>query len=684
MHWPFARTQAPAADAPPPMAALPPRRTDWAGLPAIQRSVGPAPLTMQPSFGDQLASHPPAPALQPLGHHFSPQAAPGLVVAVATPQPSPRQSPAMIHRPRVQRKAAGAETEPEETDAAVATPEGPPTAMEAPVAVQSLEVQRLSRVDASPMVQPVASSAIRIAPPPAPVTPASPVGGVVVARTADGTEGSPAAPRMTLGQVRRIGLGAPLAHAPVQRKDADADEPAMPVARSHSTTSARAETEPAPAASPPPPAAVSLASSSLHPAGRVVLPLVRTVQRTAAAESNGAETEASEPAPDEAAPDEPAGTAQLLEAGGDRPRALPPAPVQRLTSVVETVLPGQHPMTPLELPLAPRASQPEALSGAHVSAAESAGGPAASGPSLQRSAVDESDSPAGGRAEESHEPVASTQGAAMPAPPQPADQADPALTVSELSLVREAGDHSSSPAVRTGALSLPLAARAMERASAVSAAPLQRTEALPTAPQRRLAEPIARLGLGTPLAPRPAGAFDDRPAIQRQAADLPLQRQGAAASAVALHEVQAPSAVAGGDSPSILPLQRAGAASFAPLDLPLAAAPRPRSAPDLTVARQVAGELVASGMAAPDGDGGLRFQTPAGASAPITAQRVGEEASASAPASSSVSSSTAAPGSSPAGASPSVQQVADEVLRRLRRELLVQRERSGKYHDDVS
>src|SRR2546421_6243895 len=556
MRWPFTHTQAPMADAPPPMAALPPRRTDWAGLPAIQRSVGPAPLTMQPSFGDGLASHPPAPALQPLGHHFSPQAAPGLVVALATPQSSPRQSPAMIHRPRVQRKAA-AEAEPEETNAAEATPEAAPlAAMEAPVAVQSLEVQRLSQVDASPMVQPVASSAIRIAPPPAPVTPATPTGSVVVSRTADGTEASPtAAPRMTLGQVRRIGLGAPLAHAPVQRRDADAEEPAMPVARPHSAASARAETEPAPAASPPPPAAVSLASSSLHPAGRVVLPLARTVQRTAAAESSGAEAEASEPAPDEPAPDEPAGTAQLLEAEGERPRGLPPAPVQRLASVVETVLPGQHPMARLELPLAPRASQADPLTGSRASAAESVSGPAASGPSLQRSEVDESDSPADGRAEESHEPVAATHGAAAAPAPEPQDAAVPTLTMSpELSLVREAGDRSSAPAVSSGHLSLPLAARPMERASAVSAMSIQRTEALPTALPRRLPEPIARLGLGTPPALRPAAAFEDRPAIQRQAADLPLQRQSGAASAVALHEAQGPAAIAGGDAPSTLPL----------------------------------------------------------------------------------------------------------------------------------
>jgi hypothetical protein len=49
----------------------------------------------------------------------------------------------------------------------------------------------------------------------------------------------------------------------------------------------------------------------------------------------------------------------------------------------------------------------------------------------------------------------------------------------------------------------------------------------------------------------------------------------------------------------------------------------------------------------------------------------------------SSSSSTVHP-STPTGGQPSVQQVADEVMRRLRRELLVQRERSGKYHDDVS
>src|SRR5689334_7438089 len=106
MRWPFSRKEAPAADPAEQAAALPPRRSDWAGLPPVQRTVGPSPLTMQTAFGERLASHPPAPALQPLGHQVSPHGAPGLVLALAAPQASPLQSPAMVHRPRLQRKAA--------------------------------------------------------------------------------------------------------------------------------------------------------------------------------------------------------------------------------------------------------------------------------------------------------------------------------------------------------------------------------------------------------------------------------------------------------------------------------------------------------------------------------------------------------------------------------------------------
>src|SRR5207249_4630643 len=157
MRWPFTRKEAEAAAAQPQLPSLPPRRTDWAALPAIQRSVGPAPLTMQPSFGAVLASNPPAPALQPLGHHVSPQAAPGLVLALAAPQQSSRESPAMVHRPRVQRKAAAAETEPTEPESEpemeAATVEA---ASESPVPVQPMAIQRLSQAEASPMVQPVA------------------------------------------------------------------------------------------------------------------------------------------------------------------------------------------------------------------------------------------------------------------------------------------------------------------------------------------------------------------------------------------------------------------------------------------------------------------------------------------------------------------------------------------------
>src|SRR5438445_12203215 len=146
--WPFSRKEVATAEAGPQPAALPARRMDWAGLPAIQRSVGPAPLTLQRSFGADLASNPPAPALQPLGHHVSPQAAPGLVLAVATPQASSLPSPAMFHRPRVQRKAA-AEAEPESSQADETAAEAP-SGDQAPVAIQPLAVPRLSHADASP------------------------------------------------------------------------------------------------------------------------------------------------------------------------------------------------------------------------------------------------------------------------------------------------------------------------------------------------------------------------------------------------------------------------------------------------------------------------------------------------------------------------------------------------------
>jgi hypothetical protein len=155
---------------------------------------------------------------------------------------------------------------------------------------------------------------------------------------------------------------------------------------------------------------------------------------------------------------------------------------------------------------------------------------------------------------------------------------------------------------------------------------------------------------------------------------------------VALADAPAPTPIADLDSISSLPLQRSLVTSSPPLELPLAAAPRPRP-PDLTVARQVAGDLVASGMAAPDADGGIRFQapwSPSAPSAPMVAQRAEEGSAAPATAGATVSSSSPAPGAGPSGAAPSVQQVADEVMRRLRRELLVQRERSGRYHDDVS
>src|SRR6202011_2949284 len=143
--WPFKqKVEAPAAEGPKPVPA-PVIRRDWGGLPPIQRLIGAHPLTApSDQFSDDLATHhDPSLSSEAMGHQVSADAPAGLVLALARPT-TRSDGPAMIPRPRVQRRAVGAAAESGEGDGDAAAPETtrpPPFPASAPaVAARELPV----------------------------------------------------------------------------------------------------------------------------------------------------------------------------------------------------------------------------------------------------------------------------------------------------------------------------------------------------------------------------------------------------------------------------------------------------------------------------------------------------------------------------------------------------------------
>jgi len=234
--WPFRRkTQAPAAGGPQPVPA-PVIRHDWAALPPIQRTVGDHPLTAPSDrFSDDLATHhDPSVSTEPMGHQVSAEAPAGIVLALARPT-TRNDGPAMISRPRVQRRAQSAIGESGEWDGDEAAPPAtwpsplptgapPSAARELPVVAAAPVAQRLTTLSADTEPMPVETLRRRSRSEPIPDWPA--------ASRPDAPSGTVPSPRLTLGQARRLGLGPPIKRVPdraVQRADADtANTPLVP------------------------------------------------------------------------------------------------------------------------------------------------------------------------------------------------------------------------------------------------------------------------------------------------------------------------------------------------------------------------------------------------------------------------------------------------------------------------
>ncbi|TMF86724.1 MAG: hypothetical protein E6I07_08165 [Chloroflexi bacterium] len=271
--WPFRRKAetAPLAAAGRQPVPAPVIRRDWLGLPPIQRLIGEHPLTAPSErFSDDLATHhDPSLSADTMGHQVSAEAPAGIVLTLARPS-TRSDGPAMIPRPRVQRRVDGAVTESGEWDGDEAVsvetrpsplPASVPTvvARELPVVAPEPVAQRLVSLppDAAPI--PVATTPMRSRPISTPLA---------LSPSINEPSEPPPPPRLTLGQSRRMGLGAPIKRLPessVQRTAGDSMDSSEPVAAPPA--------RPEPAAMPFAPAAHPAQSNAILRTPELAIPM---------------------------------------------------------------------------------------------------------------------------------------------------------------------------------------------------------------------------------------------------------------------------------------------------------------------------------------------------------------------------------------------------------------------------
>ncbi|HSO93031.1 MAG TPA: hypothetical protein VLS53_00995, partial [Candidatus Dormibacteraeota bacterium] len=235
--WPFRRKEQTPVPGP---IATPVIRSDWKGMPALQRAIGEHPLTAPGEvFAGELATrHDPSVVSRTLGHHVSAEAPSGLVLAVGSTS-TRSDGPTMTTRSPVQRRAASPAdaVDTEESAASPSEPARPATSSEVMansrrelpiVATAEPEVKNLTRLAPDTMPLPVGpgrrfelqrSTAPSIAPEPTQES-------IHMAPLELTASSAPA--KLTLGQSRRLGLGAPLRQVPatsVQRSTAGLEIP---------------------------------------------------------------------------------------------------------------------------------------------------------------------------------------------------------------------------------------------------------------------------------------------------------------------------------------------------------------------------------------------------------------------------------------------------------------------------
>jgi hypothetical protein len=218
--WPFTRkADAPKADGQP-APALPQFRLEWKGVPPIQRVIEDHPLTVPTEpFATDLTTHQdPRAIAEPLGHQLSLAAPRGLILGIARPG-TRADGPEMLTRPRPSRASQVQRDfdEPAETTAPMEAAD-----IEAPLAtgdaVAGPLIRQLPIVSATPLQRTLLTAVgPENEPTPLPSTRDIVLAGSEPAAEPEGVEPAaslPALPRLTLGQARRLGLGAPLSRVP--------------------------------------------------------------------------------------------------------------------------------------------------------------------------------------------------------------------------------------------------------------------------------------------------------------------------------------------------------------------------------------------------------------------------------------------------------------------------------------
>ena len=630
--WPFGRTADPAdGNANQGPVPAPTVRTDWSHLPPIQRAIIEHPMTAPAGvFNAGLATHQdPTVLARSLGHEISQDAPRGLVLgAVQPPRPITRaDGPEMVQRPRLQRRPLAA---------GQPTGEASDDGITSPLPVRQLPVVDVASAAATPLT--------RLAPDsePLPLEPRSrPTPAAATARPS--VQASPERPsspepsssessqsRLTLGQSRRLGLGAPLTEIPERAQRSPADSRVLPL-------------KPNPAARAPqveePVSAAKSNSSADAPTPRLDLAPQRSPDK----------------GPDRVAkPSEPPDL--------DTDSSAPPAAKPQLAPLVGTPA----------IPLAASSANVQRSAETSTSPTE----PLDLAPSTRRSAA---------------EPV--SQKATGPVALMPSGEPDFALTSAPgpTSTVRPTSTASTAPLLSERPLKPasvqrsvePVPGQVQDTMRQVLGADLSGTrvhrggEASEAATALQARAFTQGNDVYLPATHGPLNSGPARALLAHELTHVAQQRR--------LGSALPPEASAGGQH---LEAEARGMESTAFSEMPLA--PRVQSAPAIgaTPAREAnsmeatASQLIGSGMATRAGDGSLIFRAPEGAPA------AGPWASSPSPSVQREAAPAAAPAAPKAGTATSdaeleelARKLYEPIRSRLRAELLIDRERAGMIAD---
>ncbi|HVH64956.1 MAG TPA: hypothetical protein VM674_02900 [Candidatus Acidoferrum sp.] len=216
--WPFSRKPEPTSG-PEPAPATPQVHFDWKALPSIQRTIADHPLTVPTeSFASDLSTHDdPRAVANPLGHKVTLEAPPGIVLGIARPQ-TRSDGPELIPRPhaaphpavqRVIDESVASEPHAAQFDQMDTAESAPPAAPLRRLAASGEPIPSVQLTRVTPGTEPTPVEPEIVTPSDEPRAAAP-----EASQPTEETTPLPSYPRLTLGQARRLGLGAPIKHVP--------------------------------------------------------------------------------------------------------------------------------------------------------------------------------------------------------------------------------------------------------------------------------------------------------------------------------------------------------------------------------------------------------------------------------------------------------------------------------------